>query len=77
MDGFHVEVQMGGHIVLALDVPVLDCVRIPPVAKGLPPQPANWLPDGSGRWAAHYDIVQGTPDSFRAERVELKARQHS
>lgn len=76
MEGFFIEVQMGGHIMLTLDVPVLDCVRIPPVARGLLPQPANWLSDGPGRWAAHFAVVQGTPDEFRAETIELKARRH-
>lgn len=68
---------MGGHIVLALDVPVLDCVRVPGAFKSSMPRPANWLPDGPGRWAAFCEVLQGTPDDFRAERVELKARRHT
>lgn len=77
MDGFFVEVQMGGQILLAVDAPVLDCVRIPGMFKGATPQAANWLPDGPGRWAAFYDTVIGTPDDFRVERIELKARRHT
>ena len=77
MDGYFVEVQTGGHIMMTLDVPVLDCVRIPPLMRGTLPQPANWLPDGPGKWAAHYDVVQGSPDDYRAERIELRARRHT
>lgn len=77
MDGIFVEVQVRGQVLLAIDVPVLDCVRIPGAFKGSMPQAANWLPDGAGRWAAHYDAVIGTPDDFRIERVELKARRHT
>ena len=77
MDGIFVEVQLRGHIVLALDVPTLDCVRIPGAFRSSIPRPANWLPDGPGRWAAHYDIVQGTAADPLIERVELKARRHT
>lgn len=75
MEGFFVEVKENGRIVFALDVPVLDCVRVPSPLGGPPPVPIRWQHDGPGRYRAeHTARLSLGPD---ARHYELTARVHS
>jgi len=75
MEGFFVEVKEEGYLVLALDVPVLDCVRIPgPLGM---PNPIQWKHDGPGRFAAEHTAVLGQFSMTGVRHYELTARVHS
>jgi hypothetical protein len=74
---YHVEIKLHGHVVIALSVPDLDCVRVPGVYRGAEPQPVRWVNHAVRMWRADYSAVVGTPDNFRAERFELTARRVS
>lgn len=79
MEGFFVEVKEKGRIVFALDLPTLDCIRVPQLlgSDRLTPEPINWRPDGPGRFAAEHSAVVGQVGDFTIHRFELTARVHS
>lgn len=75
MEGFFVEVVEDGHLVLALDVPVLDCVRVPgPLGN---PEPIKWKHAGPGRFAAEHTAIVGQFSLTGVRHYELRARVHS
>lgn len=76
MDGYFVEVKEKGRIVFALDLPVLDCIRVPGALNQMP-EPINWRPHTHpGEFRAEHRAIVGTLDSFETRHFELTARRH-